>query len=79
MKELVEEFEELLKSGGAYPFLESFEPVIQKLGKYTGKPYGWYLREFVSLPVLPIQNARREPMVVLKGFVSRRRTFHARA
>ena len=47
LKKLIEELQRLSGKAWEYPFLSQLDPVIKGIGKFTGKPYGWYIREFV--------------------------------
>ena len=43
----MQELERLAEQAPQYPFLQSLIPVLEKLKELTGKPYTWYLTEFV--------------------------------
>jgi len=48
LKEKINELSPYIHQINQYPFLAALNPVIQKLKEYVGKPYTWYLVEFLS-------------------------------
>lgn len=47
LQDLLQQLSILLAQKGQYPFLGALTAPLEKLGECTGKPYPWYLTEFV--------------------------------